>query len=65
VPCKFGCQECRSKNIEFKEKEPEKVEGKAANIVRGRNLGSVQKDDGFKDVLRKIKDKYPGSTIDV
>ena len=64
VPTKWPCQKCHKKgNITFKIKPPEKVEkSKGPSVIRGTG---IKTDDGFKDVLRKIKDNYPGSTIDV
>lgn len=65
VPCKLGCSQCGSKNISYKLKPAEKAKSKGPFIGDSVRLGVTKQDAGFKEVLQKIKGKYPGSTIDV
>lgn len=66
MPVKIGCRKCKSKDITFHEKLPEKFQKASAPVIGDSvRMGRGKLDEGFKDVLRNIKHRNKGSTINI
>lgn len=65
VPTKFPCSECKKVDISFAAKKRPKGQPGVFSIADPVRIGVTKTDNGFKEVLQKIKSTYPGSTIKI
>lgn len=68
MPTKFPCPSCNQKTeITFNLSPIEVTEstGSVSVIDPTKLAGVIKKPDGFKDVLRKVQEKYPQNNINV